>query len=611
MIDKFVTVNLAKRKIQMIKMKAISVKYLILSVCSLLMLSCGSDSQTSELSKPREAAGGRYYGSVLKTNETEYIKTLFPLSIVDVYSYRVASQIYEGICKLDPKTLKVTNGLAENISPNEDHSVYTVKLRKGVKFHDADCFEDGKGRELKASDIKYCFERLCTRNPQNQAFHVFEDVIKGTQAYYEATKGGGKPSGGLEGVKVIDDYTVEFTLEKPNTLFLSYLARPEAFIYPREAFEKYGIEMNTKAVGTGPFVLGPVEEDISIMLLRNKNYYKKDKHGNQLPFLDGVKVKFIKDKKTEFFEFKRENSNLDMVYRLPTEYIIEIIDAFENANALKSYELDRQPEMQTQLLSFMNRDGLMNDLNIRKALSFAIDREKILNYVLNGEGFDAGHHGITPPSFKNKGYDIRDIRGYKFNADSARYYLNAAGYPDGANFPEITLFLNADGDRHTNVAIEVEKQLREVLNIDIEVKILSHAQLTNKMQLGDYKVIRSSWVADYPNPEAFLRLFYSKGMPEELGVSSYPNFIRYKNPEFDKVFEEAMNAPSEEETYELFKKAESIAMEDAPVIVLWYDEGFRLLKRYVKNFPNNPMQYRDYSEVYIIPHEAPKSGKKE
>ncbi|MDZ7604748.1 MAG: ABC transporter substrate-binding protein [Cyclobacteriaceae bacterium] len=157
-------------------------------------------------------------------------------------------------------------------------------------------------------------------------FRFLREYLKGADKYYEATSGNNKPSFDVEGIKVIDDYTIELELLRPNSLFTVNLARPACFIYPKEAEERYGLDMRINAVGTGPFMLNSTDvvEDISIILKRNEKYYLKDDSGNQLPYLDAVSVQFIKDKKTELFEFKK--GNLDMIYRLPTEYIIEILE---------------------------------------------------------------------------------------------------------------------------------------------------------------------------------------------------------------------------------------------------------------------------------------------
>jgi peptide/nickel transport system substrate-binding protein len=547
----------------------------------------------------KEAEGGRYYGGIFRINESEYIKNLFPHNITDAYSYRIASQIYEGLFKFDDENLNVINGLVDRYELDETRTIYTFHLKKGIYFHDDICFPDGQGREMTAEDVAYCFTRLCTSHRNNQNFSVFQGVVKGADEYYQASATGPGTSGDVEGIKVIDRYTLQMDLIKPNAIFTVNLARPACFIYPREAEEKYGIDMRIHAVGTGPFTLSinDVDEDISIILKKNDRYHGVDEHGNRLPFLDAVSIQFLKEKKTELFEFRK--GNLDMIYRLPTEFIIEILEeTMPGSNGEYSqFQLQRSPEMITQFLTLNNQQGIFKNKLVRKAINFAIDRTKILDFVLNGEGYAPGNHGITPPVYQD--YETETIMGYTMHIDSARYYLSKAGYPNGSGFPKLQFLLNAEGERNTLVAVEIQKQLKDHLNIDIELVILPLAQLLERSYRGDYNMLRAGWVADFPSPENFLWIFYSKDVPNTTGEISYPNVARYISKEFDHLYEKALNAKSIKEANEYFKLAEIQLMMDAPVIILWYDEGYRLVQSYVKNFPNNPMQYRDLSDVYF------------
>jgi oligopeptide transport system substrate-binding protein len=570
----------------------------VLLACTVLYSCESAKTARPENNRPQIAQGGRSYGGVFRLSEAEYIKSLYPPNITDVYSYRLASQVYEGLFKFDPATLKVVKGLIEDYEIDPGGTQYTFKLKKGVYFHDDPAFPDNSGRELLAADVKYCFVRLCTQDVNNQGFTVFKDILKGANAYYEATANGKTPAFELEGIKIIDDYTIQLQLEKPSSIFLYNLARPATFIYPREAVEKYGMEMRIKAVGTGPFRITDVDEGLSIILKRHDRYHGVDTFGNPLPFLDAISVQFIKDKKTELFEFKK--GNLDMLYRIPTEYIIEILEEINSGSATSKYsqyELQREPEMLTQFLSFHTQEGIFADVNVRKAFSFSIDRAKILEFVLNGEGFAPGEHGITPPAFMD--YNINKLRGYTLNVDSAKYYLAKAGYPNGKGFPKITLQLNSEGERNINVAVEVQKQLKDHLNVTINLEVLPIAQVIDNAIAGNFNFLRTGWSADYPSAENFLWIFNSKDLPALARDKWYPNIFRYRNVKFDQLYDKALNSKSIEEANQYFLQAEQVLMNDAPIIVLWYDEGYRLVQSYVKNFSNNPMQYRDFSEVYF------------
>ncbi len=577
----------------------IKILYLVCLTLFIFLQGCGNKSAVNnENEVTNVGVGGRKYGGIFKMNESEYIKTLFPPSITDAFSYRIANQIYEGLLKFDQTYLTLKNGLAESYTIDESGLTYTFKIKKDVFFHDADCFADGKGRLMTAQDVKECFTYLCTNVPQNLGFEIFDGVLKGARTYFDATKNGAKPNFDIEGIKVIDNHTISFTLEKKSSLFLYNLARSFAYIYPKEALLKYGNDMRIKPVGTGAFYLSAVEEDIAMVLKRNNKYYGKDSLGNDLPFLDALEIKFLKDRKTELFEFK--NGNFDLIYRLPTDKIIEIVESHADDapdSEYKKYQLQREAEMSTHFLMFNHQHTLFKDINIRKAFNFAIDRTKILEYVLQGEGFKAGINGITPPVFDS--YPIDSIKGYDLNIDSAKYYLSKAGFTDGKKFPKITLELNSDAERNVAVATEVQKELKDNLNIDIELNVVPLAQHIDNAMNGKTPFFRMGWMADFPNPENFLYLFYGKTVPNGPKEPAFPNLSRYKNPIFDSFYDKAMATTDVKEIVSHFQKAEQTLMNDAGVIVLWYDEGYRLLQPYVQNFPNNPMQYRDLSEVYF------------
>ncbi|MEH0158108.1 ABC transporter substrate-binding protein [Limibacter armeniacum] len=569
-----------------------------LLLCTLIYSCKTTPDERTRTDELKAADGDKFYGGIFKLNEPEYIKNLFPHSIIDIYSYRVASQIYEGLFKFDQRNLEVIPSLVEDYSVSEDQTTYTFKLKDEIYFHDDACFPNGKGKKLSAEDVKYCFTLSCSKSKNNQSSNLFVGLVKGAKEYYEASSTNSEAEQTVpevSGIKVIDNLTLEITLEEPNSMFLYNLARPGAFIFPKEAYQLYGEEMRTKCVGTGPFKLASVDEDISIILKKNENYHGTDMYGNKLPFLDAIVITFVKDKKIEMLQFKKHE--LDMMYRIPTEYIINVLEESSDANANKQYELQRVPEMSTQCLAFNNSSKVFKDVNVRKAFSFAIDRERILDYILNGEGYKEGIHGITPPVF-NK-YDITKIKGYSFNIDSAKIYLSKAGYPNGKGFPTVTLDLNTEGEQYSNVALEVKKQLESHLNINIDLKISPFAQIVEKSTSGNYEFLRLAWIADYPSPENYLWAYHSKSLPENPDEKSYPNLTRYKNPLFDKYYEQAMAAKSTDEAFENFMKAEKVLMQDAPFLVLWYDEGYRLIQSYVKDFPNNPMQYRDFSTVYF------------
>ena len=541
--------------------------------------------------------GGRVYGGVFKISENDRVASLYPPSIISVGASNIAVQIYENLLKFSPKDLSIVGGLAEKWVIDPNGKKYTFTLREDLRFQDDACFPDGKGRDITTKDVQYAFELLCTQSPENVNFNAtLMDQLKGANEYYAASANG-KPDFPLEGVKIIDDRTIEIYLEKPFSSFKYVIAHPALAIVAQESVEKYGKKI---CVGAGPFKIASdkkINIDNIIYLVRNENYFGVDSFGNQLPFIDTISIAIIDSKKTELEEFK--NGNLDVVNGLPSESIREIVEqqiASFQENPPR-FLLDRSPEMGTQYYSFNMAKEVFKDVRVRQAFNYAVNRQKIIDQVLKGEAFGPGEFGVSPPSFK--GYNIREIKGYTFDIEKAKQLLAEAGYPNGAGFPTVKLELNSGGYKNTSVAFEVQKQLMDHLNINIDLEVVPFAQKLVDEQYGRADIFRTAWVSDYPSPQNFLMLFYGKNVPESLDKPSYPNSSRYVSSVFDELYEKGIEAITLEESYKYLLQAEKVLMEDAPIIVLWYQEDYKLIQSDIRNYYTNPMKYRDCREIFF------------
>ena len=573
-----------------------------------LVYSCGDNKGGGTSGKL--AKGNVYYGGVFRMNENADFRSLFPLDVTEVTGQRITDQIYEGLVKLSQSDLSIIPSLAEKWEKNEDATVWTFYIRKGVKFHDDACFPDGKGREVTANDFKYCFDKLCESFGQNQAFAVtFKDKVVGASEYYQSTIDKKPLAEGVKGVKVMNDYKLQVILLFPSPNFLNILTDPGCRLYPKEAFDKYGIDIRTKCVGTGPFRVKNIKEGDNVILERNPNYWRVDEYGNELPYLDIVKFTFVKEKKSEFLEFKK--GNLDMIFRLPTEMIPEILDKGDATKDKKSsFEIQIAPAMSVFYYGFLHQSDIFSKKEVRQAFNYAIDRNKIVNYMLQGEGIPA-NYGIVPPVFK-KDYDYSSIKGYVYDPDQARKLLAEAGYKNGKGFPKMTLQTNSDGgERNIQVAEVTQRMLKENLNINIDINVMPRPEHYANLETGNALFWRATWQANYPDPESFLNLLYGKNVPANLHDRAYMNSMRYKSPKFDSLFAAAVKEVDSKKRFDLYVKADQVAVDDAAVMPIFYDEHYRLLKLYVKNFPINAMEYRDLTKVYIEPSGNPKAEKTE
>ncbi len=568
-----------------------------------ILTACNKDNNSSQSSEKanvnlKSASGGAYYGGIFRMNEEEYLRSLYPLNIGEVVGHRITNQIYEGLVMLDQETLRIQPAIAESWEVNEDATQYTFTIRKGVKFHDDECFEGGKGTEVTAKEVKYCLDRLCSYATDNKGYDFVKERIVGAEAHHEATKNGQNPEGGVEGVKVIDDYTIQINLQKPFSSFLHILAMPFGYVFPKEAIDKYGLEMRNKTVGTGPFYLKRIAEDEAVLLLKNPNYWGKDANGNQLPYLDGIRFSFIKDQMSALLEFKK--GNVDMIYRLPLQLTDEIVNRDGKLQGeYTQFQMQEKPAMSVQYYGFLNTGDMFKNKLVRQAFCYAIDRQKIVDFTLKGAGV-AGSYGVVPPSFSN--YDATKIKGYDYNPDKARRLLGEAGYENGKGFPKVTLQINSGGTRNEQVAEAIQKMISETLNIDIDIVKMPFAQHLENTEAGKFNLWRAGWIADYPDPENFLNLLWGARLPEDPSQGTqYLNTFRYRSETFDKYFEEALRTVDEDKRMELYQKADQTAVNDAPLLPIYYDKDRRLLQSYVRAFPQNAMEYRNLRATYFVP----------
>ncbi len=527
----------------------------------------------------REGKGGKKLGGTFHVNETADIRSLDPVQMNDQSSVQVGENVYDRLLEFD-EGLNLVPGLSALPEISKDGLTYTYHLRTDAYFHDDPCFPGGHGRKFVASDVIYCYTRALDKTTNTGAEPYFK-YIKGGSTYYESNN---LPPGGLPGLQALNDSTLVITLEKPFSPFLFYPAVGFGFIYPHEAVEHYGRDFVFHPVGTGAFKFAGYKQAQFCNLVRNERYWKHDSAGNQLPYLDTVVFSFILDNKVEIEQFQAKK--LDHVYRIPSEFFKDMVDDHKELKGnWKKYNLVHVPALAVQFYGFNCTTPPVNNRHLRRAMVFAVDRDKIIKYILKGQAAGPGVHGIVPPSMP--GYPVDVVHGFSFNPDSALAELALAKKELGGTIPDITLYLNAGGGRNTEVAEAIQSQIHENLGLNVQLQMLEFSQLTPRIDDGKAPFFRLGWIADYPNPENFLNLLYGKSIPPS-GPSTI-NSTRYNNPEFDRLFEAAINETDRVKSYQDFAEAENLAIQDAPYIVLYYDEDYHLLQPNVRDFPANAM----------------------
>lgn len=557
-----------------------------------LLTACGGETTVVEdvldPTKIEKAEGGKFKGGVLRLNSIEDYTSLFPVAINDIYSTHIAGQCYEGLFKFNQKTLEAEPCLAESFDIDNTKKVYTFHLRKGVLFHDDACFPDGKGREMNANDFKYCFEFLCSNHEENKWPTLFRDRLVGANEYATGT------AETVEGIKVIDNYTFELTLVDPFAGLPDLLAVLAAAVYPKEAIDKYSYSgMHNYMVGTGPFIATTLKNGENVEFVRNEKYWKKDEFGNQLPYLAKVTFSFIKTKPEELKAF--QDGNLDMVWGLPVEEIPNIMASFEEALEGKNREFELQSvnSLNIQYYGFLFTSEVFNDVRVRKAFNYAVDRDSLVEFVLQGEGIPA-HHGFVPPM---SGYPTEAVKGFEYDPKLAAQLMKDAGYNGGKGFPEVTLHLNSSGGTNEKIAAYMQGMLKKNLGVTINLNVIPMAELHPKAERGELDFWRFGWIADYPDPSNFLYLFHGKNIDSTKETSI--NYFRYYNPKFDELYEAALKEIDDKKRMQLYSQCDQLLIDDAVVMPLLFNVDIRLINPEVTDFDINELEYRDLSVVYF------------
>lgn len=520
-------------------------------------------------------------GNIFTFNLSQNIETLEPVMSNSTQSIWGLAVMMEGLLQYDAKN-NLSPCIAKSWTVSADGLVYTFTLRNDVFFHDNPCFKStgGKGRKVVAEDFKYCFERVNDPKTKSRGAWVFRDKIKGAKEYNEYRSGKSQtPADNIPGLSAPNDSTFVIELARPFAPFLSVLTMSYGFVYPREAVEHYGDKFGQNPVGTGAFRFVRWTFDRELVYERNPDYWQKDESGNRLPYLDGVKITFTQSSETEFLDF--QNGKYDF-HDPSSETYDQITDEKGNLREpdSKNFLMKKQPWLQTVFFGMMQSPDLPGgkegpfpgNKKLRQALNYAIDREKIVSFVLKNRGIPA-HHGPVPPGMP--GFDS-SIAGYEFNRDKALSLLAEAGFPNGKGL-NLTLVTGNEEIQKT-IAIAVQEQFKS-LGIDLKLDQMVQSTLISKQEDGVFPFWRASWGADYFDPENFMALFYSSNI-----TPRGPNRVGYSNPEIDKLYEEALGITDFAERKKIYDRMQKILIEDAAWLFLYYNEKVYLLKKGIEGF---------------------------
>jgi len=512
--------------------------------------------------------------TVFRYNEAANITSLDPAFARDQANIWAVHQIFNGLVQLGDN-LEIMPCLARAWIISPEGLTYTFHLRRDVFFQGSPAFQNGKGRKVVARDVVYSFNRIPDPKIASPGSWIFNYVDEKNGHYcFEAP----------------DDSTFIIHLKQTFPPFLGLLTTVYCSVVPAEAINYYAQEFRKNPVGTGPFCFKMWKEGVKLVLTKNPNYFETD-HGARLPYLDAVAITFLADKQSAFLEFLK--GRLDFMSGIDPSYKDELLtkEGRLNPKFVGKFRMITQPYLNTEYLGFLvdtkkcqDKPQPLCDPRIRQAVNYAFDRHKMIRFLRNNIG-TPGIRGMIPKGMP--GFDSSLVC-YDYNPGKAKELLALAGYPGGKGLPAITLSTTSD---YLDICRYLQHQVGEI-GIELKIDISPPAALKEMKAQAKLPFFRGSWIADYPDAENYLSLFYGRNFSPQG-----PNYTHYSNPEFDRLYEKSMSCVVDSIRYQYYRQMERILMEESPVVVLYYDQVLRFIGNDVEGLGSDWMNVLTLKKV--------------
>jgi len=499
------------------------------------------------------------------------LENLDPAFAKDLSTMWCAHALYNTLIESNEQSQLVPS-IAKDWKVSSDGLLYTFHLRNDVYFHPNPLFVNNS-RKLTAADVVFSYNRLIDPATASPGAWIFNDRVVPQQPFV-----------------AIDDTTFQIRLVRPFRPLLEILTMPYCSIVPQEVVRHWGKDFRNHPCGTGPFRFQYWDEGNVLLFYKNENYWQRDSAGNPLPYIDAVQFSFYDNKATEFLLFLQ--GRLDFVNGVDGSFkdLVLTRQATLKPEFAQKMVLQKKGYLNTEYLGF-NIDTAnpvvaaspTQSEPIRKAINYAIDRKKIVTYFKNGMGIPATG-GFTPPGIP--GFDSVAHYGYQYQPAKALALLAQAGYPNGKGLAPIKIITP---DNYADIVNFIAGQLQDV-GIKLEVEIMQPAIIKEQMAKNKTPFFRAQWIADYPDAETFLTVFDSR-------LPSPHNYTRFSNADFDRLYDAAMNENNDSIRLSYYRKMDSMAIQKAPVVPLYYDQRMHFLQKKVNGFRSSPMNIIDLKWV--------------
>lgn len=501
---------------------------------------------------------------VFRYNEHKNIGSLDPAFAKDNADIWATNQLFNGLVQMDDR-LSTQPCIAKTWSTSKDALTYTFNLRKDVFFHKHKLFGNNMTRAVTAYDFEYSFNRILDPKTASSGRWVFNKV-----AHFKAT----------------NDSTFTIKLKQAFPAFLGLLTMKYCSVVPKEITEYYGADFRSNPIGTGPFKFKRWEENVKLVLRKNNNYFEKDSNGKTLPYLEAIAITFLPDKQSEFMQFAQ--GNLDFLNSLDASYQDEILN---NKGGLRNkytatVDLIRSPYLNTEYLAFLMDSDLteIQSNQIREAVNYGFDKQKMMTYLRNGIGIPATG-GFIPKGLPGYSND----NGYSYQPEKAKQLITDYKTTSNNKNPKITITTTSN---YLNFCEYIQRELTKT-GLTVTIDVIPPSTLKEGKANGKINMFRASWIADYPDAQNYLSLFYSKNF-----APNGPNYTHFSNATFDKWYTQAFTETVEKQRIKLYTKMDSLVLKNSPIVPLYYDEVIRFTRKNVSGLTSNPTNLLNLKQVF-------------
>ena len=491
---------------------------------------------------------------VFRYNEYRNVTSLDPAFARNPQNIWPINQMFNGLVQLD-ENLEVQPDIAREWKISEDGLDYVFTLRDDIYFHESEVFGSQRSRKVVAADFVYSFNRLIDPELASPGGWVLQNV----KDYYAK-----------------DNLTLVIRMHKSFPAFLGLLSMRYCSVVPHEAVTQQGAQFRKRPIGTGPFQFQFWEEDVKLVLRKNPQFYEKDELGIPLPYLESIAIQFIPDIQSEFMLFLQ--GKLDFLNSIDTSYKDELLTATGSLQPKYQSKINLQvgPYLNTEYIGiYMESDNpAIQSAQIREAIFRGFDREKMILYLRNNIGFPASQ-GFIPIGLPGQIHEETKI----WNPPRARELVNAYIKDTGIQ-PSLRLATDAN---YLDMCQYIQREL-EKIGIRILIDLMPTASLRQAKTSGKLELFRASWIADYPDAENYLGLFYSKNFSP-----NGPNYTHYSNAQYDQWFEESYLIKNPKKRAKHYRQMNRLMLSEYPVIPLYYDQAIRFAQKNVKGLSMNPI----------------------